>query len=153
MSDQPGAADPSDAGGRSVDIEWLRSTKPDTEYNRKHGFEVIDADVGRVVMAMPKRDWMLNPGGNVSGGVVASLIDIACAPAILSELGEFPGPLRTTELNVSYIRPAGEGLQAEAEVIRLGDQQAVIEVEVTGLSPDGDRKVTAKGRVTYQLPG
>lgn len=148
MTDRSASSDDSE---NTVDLEWLRNQKPDTEHINHHGYEVVDADVGRVVMAMPRREWMINPMGNIAGGVIADLIDQACAPAILSALGEWPDKFETTELNVSYVRPATEELRAEADVVRIGDSLAVTEVEVTGQSPDGDRKVVATGRVTYQI--
>lgn len=151
MADESEPPAASDTSRDTVDLEWLRGTKPETEHLEQLGIELLDADVGRVVMAMPRRGWMVNPGGSIAGGVIADLIDTACAPAILSALGEWPDRLETTELNVSYVRPASEEIQAEAEVVRIGASLAVIEVEVTGRSPEGDRKVVATGRTTYQI--
>ena len=59
--------------------------------------------------------------------------------------------LVTTDLNISYIRPAGDDLLAEATVVRSGGSMGVVRVTVRTVDPDGNRTETAVGRTSYRL--
>ena len=107
---------------------------------------------GRAVITIEHNEEFENPVGNegydpVHGGIVATLIDTSSAFALRSTF-ENPAEanLTTTDLNVSYLRPATGDLRAEAEVVRAGGTSGVTEVSVTGA--DGEAAV---GRTTYRL--
>ena len=107
---------------------------------------------GRAVITIEHNEEFENPVGNegydpVHGGIVATLIDTSSAFALRSTF-ENPAEanLTTTDLNVSYLRPATGDLRTEAEVVRAGGTSGVTEVSVTGA--DGEAAV---GRTTYRL--
>ena len=116
------------------------------------GLEVERLADGEAVLRIERNEDFENPVGNdgydpVHGGIVATLVDTASAFALRttadrpSELG-----LTTTDLNVSYLRPATGDLRAEAEVLRVGGSTGVTDVRVVGA--DGE---AAAGRTTYRL--
>ena len=96
----------------------------------------------------------LVPGGegNVHGGVAATLIDTASGFALRSTF-EDPEAARltTTDLNVSYLRPATDDLRVEADVLRAGGSMGVTDATVSSVAPDGEETDVAVGRTSYRL--
>lgn len=135
-----------------VDATTLQERVRSNEFHNDRNFRVEEAEDGRVVLSMPVRDDLTNFSGNLHGGVLATLVDTASALAIRNTFEDpwTPG-LATTDLTVSYVRPANGEVRAEAEVVRVGDSLAVTTVEVTGVAPDGERKVVATGGTTYRV--
>lgn len=120
------------------------------------GVRVVDSEEGRIVMEVPVRDELRNPGPNgpgpVHGGVISTLVDTASAFVLQTTLDDSEDSgLTTTSLDVSYLRPATDDLRAEAEVVRAGRSMGVTDVEITSVGPDGDRKTVAVGRTNYRL--
>ncbi len=85
--------------------------------------------------------------GGAHGGLIATLVDTVCF---------FPRPLlpsgrlvTTTNLNVSYIRPAqmGERLTARSELLHMGRRTASLAVRVV----DGDGRLVAHGTATLMV--
>ncbi|SDJ49820.1 PaaI family thioesterase [Natronorubrum texcoconense] len=124
----------------------------------RHGYlswldiSVDQLEDGTAVLTIDHDEEFENPVGNdgynpVHGGIVATLIDTASAFALRTTF-EKPSQARltTTDLNVSYLRPATGNLRAEASVVRAGGTTGVTEVSVTGA--DGEAAV---GRTTYRL--
>ncbi|ELZ18977.1 thioesterase superfamily protein [Haloterrigena salina JCM 13891] len=113
---------------------------------------VESLEEGRAVLAIDHDEEFENPVGSdgydpIHGGIVATLIDTASAFALRSTFDDPGGAgLTTTDLNVSYLRPATGDLRAEAEVVRAGKTSGVTQVSVTGA--DGEAAV---GRTTYRL--
>ncbi|PCR89983.1 PaaI family thioesterase [Natrinema ejinorense] len=139
---------PADASGWP---EW-------ESFVQRHGYlswldlEVEHLEDGRAVLVIEQDEDFENPVGNdghdpVHGGIVATLIDTSSAFALRTTF-ENPADafLTTTDLNVSYLRPATGDLRAEAEVLRAGGSTGVTEVTVSGA--DGEAAV---GRTTYRL--
>lgn len=126
-----------------------------------HGFlswlnlEVEELERGRIVMSVPYDEKLVNPGsqvGSIHGGVAASLIDTASGFALRSTFDDpTTGSLATTDLNVTYLRPATNDLRVEAEVLRAGDSMGFTDTLVTSVAPDGDEKEIAVGRTSYRL--
>lgn len=135
-----------------VDVETLNEGLRNSAFHDSRGFRVEAVGSGQVTMAVPHDESLTNFSGDIHGGVIAGLIDTASALAIRSTFEDpwEPG-LATTDLNVSYVRPASSGVRAEAEVVRVGESLAVTEVEVTGRAPDGERKTVAVGGTTYRV--
>lgn len=135
-----------------VDAETLQKRVRSNEFHDDREFRVEVAEDGRVVLSLPMQDGLTNFSGNLHGGVLATLIDTASALAIRNTFADpwTPG-LATTDLTVSYVRPANSEVRADAEVVRVGDSLAVTTVEVTGVAPDGERKVVATGGTTYRV--
>lgn len=116
------------------------------------GITLESQSEGSVTLSLPFDDSLANPGtGVMQGGVVATLIDHAGGAAIRTTLDDPAGtPHASTELNVSYVRPASGDLTAEASVVRSGTSMGVVEVEVT-TTVDGEEKCVAVGRVSLHL--
>lgn len=120
------------------------------------GVELETVERGRIVMAVPFDEKLVNPGsegsGNAHGGVAATLVDTASGFALRTTFDD-PGDaaLTTTDLNVSYLRPATGDLRAEAEVVRAGGSMGVTEVTVETEDESGESAEVAVGRASYRL--
>lgn len=116
------------------------------------GIALEEEREGYIRHTLPHDDSLTNPGSDViQGGVVATLIDHAAGAAIRTTL-ESPETQHhaTTELNVSYLRPATSDLTSEATVVRSGRSRGVVSIEVTGETPKGTKEI-AVGRVALFL--
>lgn len=83
------------------------------------GIEVVDADVGRLVLSLPYSESIIgNPDTKViHGGALTTLMDTACGFAAICALDE-PGIAPTLDLRIDYMRPAEAGLTV------IGDAEA-----------------------------
>jgi uncharacterized protein (TIGR00369 family) len=120
------------------------------------GLDIERIEHGRVVLSVPYDEKFTNlvPGGeaNVHGGVAATLIDSASGFALRSTFDEpEKATLTTTDLNISYLRPATDDLTVEAEVVRAGGSMGVTDATVSSIAPDGEEKSVAVGRTSYRL--
>jgi uncharacterized protein (TIGR00369 family) len=118
------------------------------------GVRVDDAGDGWAIMRIPYDEKLLNPGtgGTVHGGVAATLIDTSSAFALRTTFEDpMEAGMATTDLHVSYLRPARDDLVAHAEVVRAGGSIGVTDVVVESTTPDGEVKEVAVGRTTYRL--
>ena len=68
------------------------------------GYEVVEADPGRVVIAAQPTQEHLNPWGTVHGGLTATLLDSCMGLAVQTMLENGIGST-TLEFKVSLIRP------------------------------------------------
>jgi uncharacterized protein (TIGR00369 family) len=88
---------------------------------------------GACVVRMPVRPEAFGSSGNLHGGAIATLIDVAAATAASRQSAFVPGEnsLVTADLHVRYLgRPKGEWVDAIASVIRAGRQLVVVECRV-----------------------
>ncbi|PSP76702.1 PaaI family thioesterase [Halobacteriales archaeon QS_3_64_16] len=120
------------------------------------GIELEEAMRGRAVMILPYREELANaiPGstGSLHGGIPATLIDTASGFALRTTFADpRQAALTTTDLDISYLRPATADLRVEAEVARAGGTIGVTRASITSVAPDGDRKEVAIGTTTYRL--
>jgi len=97
------------------------------------GYEVTEAEHGRVVVTAAPNGAHLNPAGTVHGGLAATLLDSCMGLAVWSTLEKGVGQT-TLEFKISLVRP----ILPDAGVIRA---------EGVVLSR-GRRIGTAKGRIT-----
>lgn len=136
----------------TADAETLNERLRGNAFHEDRQFHAEEVADDRVVLSMPVQDHLTNFSGNLHGGVLATLVDTASALAIRVTFEDpwEPG-LATTDLTVSYVRPASGEVRAEAETVRVGGSIAVTEVEVTGVAPDGERKTVAIGGTTYRV--
>ncbi|TKR26244.1 PaaI family thioesterase [Natronomonas salsuginis] len=116
------------------------------------GITLEEQREGYVRLSLPYDESLANPGtGVMQGGIVATLIDHGGGAAIRTT---FENPRETThattELNVSYLRPATADLTAEATVVRSGRTRGVVRVDVTADTPKGVKEI-AVGRVSLYL--
>jgi len=97
------------------------------------GYDVIEAEASRVVVAIVPTNDHLNPAGTVHGGLTATLLDSCMGLAVQSTL-EKSEAQTTLEFTISLLRPiTPETGQIKAEGIVLSR---------------GRRIGTAEGRVT-----
>lgn len=94
----------------------------------------VSGEAGVVVARMPVAPGAFNASGNLHGGAIATLIDVAagaCAAANSPEFSPGETTIVTADLHVRYLgRPKGELVRAVARVMRAGRQLTVIECEV-----------------------
>lgn len=94
------------------------------------GFELKEFGEGQAVFEVAWRKEISRSGGILHGGVLAALIDSACAMAAISLVG--PGESTTTiDLQVSFTRPVSEGrIRAVGKCLKLGQKVAFCEAKV-----------------------
>src|SRR4051812_46698832 len=97
------------------------------------GYDVIEADDGRVVIVAEPDNRLLNPAGTVHGGFSATLLDSCMGLAIHSTLEKGSGQT-TLEFKISLVRP-------------ITSDTGLIKAEGIVLSR-GRRIGTAEGRIT-----
>jgi uncharacterized protein (TIGR00369 family) len=108
-------------------------TLPLNTIARTLGYDVIEAERGRVVITIEPSDAHLNPAGTVHGGLSATLLDSCMGLAVQSTLEKGIGQT-TLEFKISLVRP-------------ITPQTGLIMAEGTVLSR-GRRVGTAEGRIT-----
>lgn len=118
---------------------------------------VTAVERGRLEIAVPYRDRIAladetpGLGGVVHAGVLATLVDMA-GEVVRTELDDPTGTaLATTDLDVSYLRPATADLVAVGTSERVGSGMAVTDVRVDSTDDDGEPVSVAVGRGTYRL--
>lgn len=122
------------------------------DFLQRLGISLEEQREGAVRLSLPYDDSLVNRDGNtLHGGVVATFVDHAGGAAIRTTLEEpLQTEMATTDLNVSYVRPATGDLTATGTVVRSGRTMGVVEVEVTAATEDGEQTV-AVGRVSLHL--
>jgi len=88
---------------------------------------------GACVARMPVRPEAFGAAGNLHGGALATLIDVAAATVAARNSSFVPGQntLVTADLHVRYLgRPKGDWVDAVATVVRAGRQLIVVECRV-----------------------
>jgi uncharacterized protein (TIGR00369 family) len=101
------------------------------------GFELVEAEEGRVVFAAEPGDQHYNPIGSVHGGLAATLIDSATGCAVHTTLPAGTG-YTTTDLHVRFVRAITRDtgrIECVGEVVHRGRTLATAEARLTA----GDR--------------
>lgn len=132
-----------------LDVTGLESFIADHGYLSWLDLRLESIERGRVEMRVPANEDLRNPGpgGSVHGGIAATLIDTASGFALRTTFEDPTNArLATTDLDVSYLRPATGDLAVEAEVLRAGGRTGVTDVVV-----ESDGETVAVGRTTYRL--
>ena len=91
------------------------------------GLVVEELGPGRARIRLPLSPKVQNgPRGNMNGGWLANLADMACAFALCTA---FDGlmPFATSDLHYRYLEPAFSAVAVEAVVVRLSKSSAVLE--------------------------
>lgn len=85
------------------------------------GIEVTAIEPDKAELRLPCKSELIQGGGLIAGGILATLLDEAMAHAVLggNEAGQRTS---TIDMSVSYLRPvyAGDMLVCEARVIKRG---------------------------------
>lgn len=97
------------------------------------GYDIVEAERGRVVVTIEPDGRHLNPAGTVHGGLAATLLDSCMGLAIQSTLAAGIGQT-TVEFKITLMRP-------------ITPQTGLIRAEGTVLT-SGRRIGTAEGRIT-----
>lgn len=105
----------------------------------------VDGASGTVVIRLPYKPEFRRAGdsGDIHGGVLAALIDMAAHAAVSVEIGRMAP---TIDLRIDYLRPApGVDLYAKARTLRVGRMIGRADVEISA----GDDVLLAVGRGTF----
>jgi uncharacterized protein (TIGR00369 family) len=93
---------------------------------RHLGIEDLGAADGTARLRLPFRPEIANRKGDIHGGAVAALLDMAAANAIRS-VAQGAAGLSTITLTTSYISPARGALSATGKVQQIGGTVAFAE--------------------------
>lgn len=110
------------------------------------GYDVVEAENGRVVIALVPTDAHLNPAGTVHGGLTATLLDSCMGLAVQSTLDK--GISQTTlEFKISLVRPITPEtgpIRAEGKILNCGRRIGTADGRVT----DAKGRLLAHGTTT-----
>ncbi len=103
------------------------------------GMRVVQAEPGRVSLALTKRPDLMQFSGHFHGGVITGLADQAAGAAITTALPE--GRIGVTvEIKINFLSPAdGDEIIARAEVLQAGGTISVAKIEVISKNKDTER--------------
>jgi uncharacterized protein (TIGR00369 family) len=110
------------------------------------GYDIAEAENGRVVVTAVPKDIHLNPAGTVHGGLAATMLDSCMGLAIQSTLDKGVGST-TLEFKISFVRPITPEtgpIKAEGMVINRGRRVGTAEGRVT----DSNGRLLVHGTTT-----
>jgi len=113
---------------------------------RTLGYDVVEAESGRVVLTITPTDAHLNPWGTVHGGLAATLLDSCMGLSIQSMLEKGVGST-TLEFKISLVRAITletGPIRAEGNVLNCGRRVGTAEGRVT----DAKGRLLAHGTTT-----
>lgn len=113
---------------------------------RTLGYDIVEAENGRVVIAIEPTSEHLNPWGTVHGGLTATLLDSCMGLAIQSTLERGFGST-TLEFKITLVRPITPEtglIRAEGRVLNCGRRVGSAEGRVT----DAQGRLLAHGTTT-----
>lgn len=119
---------------------------PLNQMARTLGYDVVEAEKGRVVITAEPRDVHFNPWGTVHGGLTATLLDSCMGLAVQSMVDRGIGST-TLEFKISFVRPITleTGLiRAEGKILSSGRRAGTAQGWVT----DGQGRLLAHGTTT-----
>ncbi len=117
-------------------------------FNRFLGIKLTRVSRGKVRLILPfRKEFIGDPDRPaIHGGVLSTLMDTAGGAAAWTLLNH-GDRLSTVDLLVDYLLPATPAdLQADAEVIGVGNRVAVVQISVRQ-----KRKLVANGRAVYNI--
>jgi len=110
------------------------------------GYNVVEAESGRVVITLVPTGAHLNPAGTIHGGLTATLLDSCMGLAVQSMLDK--GVSQTTlEFKISLVRPITPEtglISAEGKVLNCGRRVGTAEGRIS----DGSGRLLAHGTTT-----
>lgn len=120
-----------------------------TPYGRMLGIRKIETAQGTSALMLPAAPELEGRQGFLYGGVIASLLELACLAALSRELGDIQRRPKPINLSLDFLRG---GLMvdtfAEARIIRLGKR--VANADVICWQADREKPI-ASGRVHLLL--
>lgn len=127
-------------------LQQLKTRHEHGTYHKLHELKILSLLDGYAEVFMPARPEVLNPLGNVHGGAIYTLCDVAAGTAAAST-----GRIAVTlSSNMNYLRPghSDEGLLAKTKELKCGRNTAVYGVDVY----QGERLI-ASGQFTMYFTG
>ena len=97
------------------------------------GYDIVEAESGRVVITAEPNESHLNPAGTVHGGLAATMLDSCMGLAVQSTLAKGIGQT-TLEFKMSFVRPITPRtglITAEGVVLNRGRRVGFAEGRVT----------------------
>lgn len=128
-----------------LSAEDLRARLAASNTAKQFGFELADAEPGRVVLRMQVDERHLQVHMVVHGGVLAALADTAGG---LATYMAYPRGVRvaTIEMKINYLEAIENGsVVADARVVRKGKHIAVADCDVR----DHNRRLVGKALMTF----
>lgn len=123
-----------------------RGTLPLNTFAQTLGYDVVEAESGRVAITVTPTGAHLNPWGTVHGGLSATLLDSCMGLAIQSMLDKGVGST-TLEFKISLVRPitleTGQ-IRAEGKVLNCGRRVGTAEGRII----DAEGRLLAHGTTT-----
>jgi uncharacterized protein (TIGR00369 family) len=120
--------------------------------HRLLGIRPVVREPGFVVVEMPVAQPAMNLSGNLHGGAIATLIDVASGMATArgAQWDPATSTIVTADLHVRYLaRPRGDIVRAEARVLRSGRQLIIVQCHVLD---EEDRLIAAADFSTMIVP-
>ena len=112
-------------------MDFVHAWIEGSPFARALGIQIDALGEGSARLLLPYQDANSNPGKALHGGCAASLAIVGAQAVARSALGEGLGPWHTFGLQVNYLAAAiGEGVQAEARLLRRGKELCFVEVDV-----------------------
>lgn len=114
-------------------LDYLRNAFREVALHKLLDLTFVEMGEGVVIVEMPVRPGAFNGSGNLHGGAIATLVDVAAGSCAARASGFDPmkESLVTADLHVRYLgRPKGDVVRAVARVMRAGRQLIVVEVHV-----------------------
>lgn len=115
------------------------------------GYDIVEAEAGRVVVTAEPTADHLNPAGTVHGGLAATMLDSCMGLAIQSTLEKGVGST-TLEFKISFVRPITPEtglIRAEGTVLSCGRRVGVADGRVT----DSKGRLLVHGTTTCLIFG
>ena len=141
---------PADMQQKMTGLEFVQGlvdgTLPLNTSAQTLGYDITEAESGRVLITAEPRETHLNPAGTVHGGFSATLLDSCMGLAILSTLEKGVGQT-TLEFKISLVRPITPEtglITAEGVVMSRGRRIGTAEGRIT----DDQRRLLAHGTTT-----
>jgi uncharacterized protein (TIGR00369 family) len=130
-------------------LSSLQEINLQAAFNRWSGFEVLDAEAGKVTLAISWRDEFGQYSGFLHAGMIAALIDTACGFAAVTAVRT---RVLAAHFSVNCLRPAiGSRFIARARVVKPGKSQVFTSCELFALSDAGE-KLVATGEAILSVP-
>ena len=124
---------------RKRSTEGWHSSPP---FQHHLGIETVEMADGRTLLRFTHKPELGNRKGDVHGGVLATLVDLAMSQAIRSLRPELAG-MSTINMTVTYLEPATGDLIARGRAVKVGGSIGIGEATCE----------TADGRVIAQATG
>ncbi len=131
-----------------MDEQTTRRMSPFAEHMR---FDVVERGESGSVVECVVAEEHANTRGVVHGGVLSSLIDMACGVAVAYQPSFGGRPAVTVSLTINYLQPALIGDRLRAVGKRVGSGRRVVACEAAIYSQTG--AMVAMGVATMRVVG